>query len=176
MISTFPVLQTQRLLLRQITENDIEHIFHGLSHPDVIKYYGVSFHSLEATQEQMDWYSALESKATGTWWAICSADGVHFYGAAGFNNLSREHRKAEIGFWLLPENWGKGIMVEALSPILRFGFEQWSLNRIEAFVETENAQCKSLMHQMNFQHEGTLTNCEVKNGEYISLDMFGLMR
>ncbi len=176
MISTFPVLQTQRLLLRQITEDDIEHVFSGLSHPDVIKYYGVSFHSLEATREQMFWFSELERKATGTWWAICAADGSTFYGAAGYNNMSQEHKKAEIGFWLLPEFWGKGIMTEALAPIIQYGFEQWSLRRIEAFVETENFRCKSLMLSAGFYHEGTLTNCEVKNGEYISLDMFGLTR
>src|SRR5690606_5042185 len=98
-----PKLTTPRLWLRPIEPADIDHVYRGLSHPDVIKYYGVSFHSLEATQEQMAWFRDLEENGTGIWWAICSPDNRIFYGAGGFNGMSREHRKAEVGFWLLPD-------------------------------------------------------------------------
>ena len=47
---TFPVLATQKLLLRQIIDSDLENIYHGLSHPGIIQYYGVRYSSLEATR------------------------------------------------------------------------------------------------------------------------------
>lgn len=103
---SFPSLNTKRLILRQINSTDIQNIYKGLSDPEVIKYYGISFDSLEATEEQMTWYRNLEKNETGIWWAICSLDNKTFYGAGGFNNVSKEHKKAEIGFWLLPEFWG----------------------------------------------------------------------
>ena len=57
---SFPVLKSERLILRQIRQDDIQNIFKGLSHPEVIAYYGVSYKSLEETQEQIDWYKNLE--------------------------------------------------------------------------------------------------------------------
>lgn len=56
----FPIIKTERLLLRQIVENDLENVFKGLSHPDIIKYYGVNYQSLEATKEQMTFLQTLK--------------------------------------------------------------------------------------------------------------------
>lgn len=98
---SFPILETKRLILRQIQQNDIQNIYNGLSNPEVIKYYGISFSTLEATNEQMIWFKNLEETETGIWWAIRSKENDMFYGAGGFNGLSKEHKKAEIGFWLL---------------------------------------------------------------------------
>ena len=58
-------MNSERLLLRQIVQEDIHDIFKGLSHPEVIKYYGVSYKTLEETQEQIDWYKGLEENETG---------------------------------------------------------------------------------------------------------------
>ena len=105
-MTEFPIIKTNRLLLRQFIRSDVENVYKGLSHSDVIKYYGISFDSLEATEEQMNWFADLVRNKTGIWWAICSSDNTIFYGAGGLNSLSKEHKKAEIGFWLLPDFWG----------------------------------------------------------------------
>ena len=172
MIDTFPTLSTERTILRQFRAEDIHQVFYGLSHPEVIPYYGVSYDSLEATQEQMDWFASLETNRTGIWWAICSAEDGTFFGAGGFNNWSQEHRQAEIGFWLLPEYWGKGLMTECMPAICNYGFEAMGLHRIEGFVETENINCKKALDKLHFTLEGTMVDCEVKNGRFISLDIY----
>ena len=168
----FPFIKTNRLLLRQFVDSDLENVFKGLSHPDVIRYYGVSYSTLEATKAQMEFFADLEKNETGIWWAVCSLDNKTFYGAAGLNGLSKQHKKAEIGFWLLPEFWGRGIITEVIPLICHFGFDKLLLHRIESLVETENKNCKSVMSKLGFQHEGTMKNCEVKNGEFISLDIY----
>lgn len=169
-------MRTDRLLLRPITPEDKQNIYKGLSHPDVIKFYGVSFHSLEATEEQMIWYRELQENETGIWWAICSTDGQTFYGAGGFNDLSKQHKKAEIGFWLLPAFWGKGLMQEALPLICNYGFETLGLNRIEGFIDSENSSCKKAIEKLNFKLEGTMRNCEIKNGNFLSLDIYSRLK
>ena len=166
------MIRTDRLLLRPFVDGDREHVFKGLSDPAVTRYYGVNYDSLEATQAQMDFFAELERNGTGIWWAIGSPDGQAFYGAGGLNNLSKKHRKAEAGFWLLPEYWGLGIMQEAMPLICGYGFEGMGLHRIEAFVETENLNCKKAIEKLGFQQEGTLRECEVKNGRFISLDIY----
>lgn len=169
-------LETDRIILRKITDADLENVYIGLSHPEVIKYYGVSYNSLESTKEQMTWFKELEKNETGIWWAICSRDNGTFYGAGGLNDLSKEHKKAEIGLWLLPEFWGKGIMKEAMPLICDYAFNELGLHRIEGFVESSNQNCKNAMAKLDFQHEGTMKDCEVKNGEFISLDIYAKLK
>jgi [ribosomal protein S5]-alanine N-acetyltransferase len=172
---TTPSLTTNTFLLRAFTDADVASVFKGLSHPQVIKHYGVSFATLEATKEQMAWYKELESQGIGNWFAICSTDDKIFYGAAGLNSLQKEHKKAEIGYWLLPEFWGMGLMKEALPAVCEFGFKQLDLHRIEALIETDNLSSINLISQLNFNHEGTMKDCEIKNGKYLSLAIYALL-
>jgi [ribosomal protein S5]-alanine N-acetyltransferase len=172
MNDNFPILKSDRFLLRQFVDSDLEYVFKGLSHPDIIKYYGVSYDTLDATKEQMKFFADLEKNNTGIWWAVCSPDNKIFYGAGGLNSLSKEHKKAEIGFWLLPDFWCKGIMTEAIPLICNYGFDNLGLHRVEGFVETENINCKKAMSKLHFNHEGTMKDCEMKNAKYISLDIY----
>ncbi len=160
--------------MRQFRESDIQNVFLGLSHPEVIQYYGVHFDSLEETKKQMDWFAELETDETGIWWAVCSPDNSIFYGAVGLYYVKRDLRKAEIGFWLMPEFWGHGIITESARLAIEYGFKKMHLTRIEAEVETENMLSKRVMEKLKFIHEGTKKNCEVKNGRYISLDIYVL--
>ena len=173
----FPILTTPRLQLRQIEPaDDIDNVYRGLSNPEVIKHYGISFRSLEATQEQMDWFRDLEQNGTGIWWAICSLDNQIFYGAGGFNGLSKEHRKAEIGFWLLPEFWGQGFMQEAFPVICDYGFNSLGLNRIEGFVDSKNHNCKRAVEKLGFKLEGTMRECELKEGKFLNVDIYAKLK
>lgn len=172
MHQTTPAIKTNRLLLRPIRETDLENIYAGLSHPEVIKHYGISFDSLEATKEQMTWFSRPEQQ----WWAVCSLENGTFYGAAGLNDISWEHKKAEIGMWLLPAWWGRGIMGEILPLICDYGFEELGLHRIEGFVESGNKNCKNAMAKLDFRHEGTMKDCEVKNRKFISVDIYARLK
>lgn len=175
-MTVFPTLKAERLLLRQLVDSDLNDVFKGLSDPRVIKYYAASYQTLDATKEQMKFFADLERNGTGIWWAVCSLDNKIFYGAGGLNNLIREHNKAEIGFWLLPDFWGNGIMTEAIPLICNYGFEKLELHRIEGIVETENNNCKNAMAKLDFQHEGTMKESEIKNGQYVSLDIYAKMK
>ena len=168
MNTDFPILKTDRLLLREIIDSDLENIFKGLSHPDVIRHYGVSFDSLEATKEQMMWFADQKQ----LWWAICSSDNQTFYGAGGLNDIDLKERKAEIGLWLLPEFWGQRIMKEALPLIANYGLHELQLHRIEGFVESDNTNCKNAMTKLDFQLEKTIPDFEIKNGKPISVDIY----
>jgi len=174
MNKAFPVYQTDRLLLRHFTESDLENIYLGLSNPDVIKYYGVHFKTLEETTKQLEWFAELEKNETGIWWAVCSQDNSIFYGSVGLYYLNRELKKAELGFWLMPEFWGKGIITESVQLAMDYGFNKMHLKRIEAEVETENEMSKRVLKKLKFVHTGTKKDCEIKNGRYISLDLYTL--
>ena len=175
-VADFPIIRIDRLLLRQFVDSDIENVYKGLSDPEIIKYYGVSYKTLEDTKAQMRFFSDLEKEGTGILWAVCSLDNKTFYGAGGLNSLSKEHKKAEIGFWLLKEFWGQGVMTEVMPVICNYGFDNLGLHRIEGLVETDNLNCKNAMKKLDFKHEGTMRDCEIKNGKFISLDIYAKLR
>ena len=166
---------TTRFDLREITQEDIAHIHKGLSNPEVTRYYAVHFPTLEATQEQMDWYADLKKNETGIWWGVIDKESGAFCGAGGYNDLDKANRKAEIGFWLLPEYWGKGIMKEVMPTLFRQGFEVLNLHRIEGFVDSDNEKCKRALEKINFKYEGTMHDCEFKNGAFVSVDIYALL-
>ena len=165
-------LKTEKILLRDIEGSDIDTVFRGLSNPDVIKHYGVSFDSLEETKEQMKWFADTKQK----WFAICSVDNNVFYGAGGLNDISKKHKKAEIGLWLLPEYWGKGIMKKVVPVICDYGFDKLELHRIEGFVDSENKNCKRAMSALDFEIEGTMRDCEIKNNKFVSIEVYSTIR
>lgn len=175
MNSAFPLLSTEKLLLGKFTDQDLSYLFKGLSDPEVVRHYGINFRTLEATKEQLDWFARNEREGTGIWWVIADRNGSGFLGAIGLNSIKMQHRKAEIGFWLLKENWGKGIMKEAITEVLRYAFEILGLHRIEAVVETENERCNQLLYSLGFSLEGTMRDCELKNGWFISLNIFAIL-
>ena len=168
----FPIIKTERLLLRQFIASDLENVYKGLSDPEIIKYYGVNYKTLEDTKAQMQFFVDLEKEGTGIWWAVCSLDNKTFYGAGGLNSLNEVHKKAEIGFWLLTEFWGQDIMTEVMPIICNYGFDNLELHRIEGLVETDNLNCKNVMKKLDFKLEGTMKDCEVKNGKFISLEIY----
>lgn len=169
-------MNTTDYVLREIDSKDINHIFRGLSDPDVTQFYDVHFPTLEATQEQMDWYASLKKDGTGLWWGIFDKTTEQFYGAGGFNSLDQIHQRAEIGFWLLKEHWGKGIMKAVMPLLFEQGFTHLNLNRIEGYVLHENLKCKRALEKINFRYEGTMREYEVKNGVRIDLDIYALLK
>ncbi|WP_084523751.1 GNAT family N-acetyltransferase [Adhaeribacter aquaticus] len=171
----FPVLQTENLTLRQIIAHDQPTIFEGLSDERVIKYYGVEYHTYEATGEQMQWYNTIYATKTGIWWGIARKEDEKLIGACGFNNWQQAHRKAEMGYWLLPAYWKQGIMQEVLPVVLTYGFREMSLHRIEAFTETANKASENLLKKFKFQVEGTLVDWEIKHDAFISIDIWALL-
>lgn len=172
MAAAFPILKTNRLVLRQITPADQMHLYLGLSNREVIKYYGVEYHRYHDTAEQLKWYQDLYQTKTGLWWALSKPDDPSLMGTCGIYNWQEQHRKAEIGFWLLPEYWQQGLMAEALRGIIVYLFEELNLHRLEAYVETPNKASGNLLGRVGFSLEGTLHDCEIKKGDFISLNVY----
>jgi len=171
-----PKMKADNYYLKEIQSTDIENIYKGLSDPDVTKFYDVHFDTLEATKEQMDWYHNLKANGTGIWWGIYGSEDKQFRGAAGFNNLEKNHKKAEIGLWLLKEYWGHGILKEVMSIVFEKGFNELNLNRIEGYVLNDNDKCKKALDKINFTFEGTMRECEMKNGEFLDIDLYAILK
>ena len=169
-------MKTKNYFLKEIEQSNINNIYKGLSNTNITKYYGVHFSTLEDTKEQMEWYRNLKKNGTGFWWGIYNKTDKQFCGAAGFNNFDKQHKKAEIGLWLLEIYWGKGILKEVMPRLFEEGFTKFNLNRIEGYIVSKNKKCKKAVEKINFTYEGTLREYEIKNNEKIDVDVYAMLK
>ena len=88
-----------------------------------------------------------------------------------------DHNRAEIGYALTdnPEK-SKGLMTEAMNSILKYGFEEMKLHRIEAFIGPENIPSLKLVAKFNFKKEGVLRQHYFKNDKMEDSAVFALLK
>ncbi|SIT89859.1 GNAT family N-acetyltransferase [Pontibacter indicus] len=171
-----PKLVTKRLELRMIWPADAAFILQGLSDRRVTEYYAVHYDTPEAVQEQMQFYEDLIKNGTGVWWAFSIKGEGQLIGACGLNELEAEHQKAQMGYWLLPAYWGKGYVPEAARAVMQYAFHEMHLNRIEAIVEGGNAASEKVLQKLGFTCEGRLREREMKNGRFIDLLYYSVLK
>lgn len=171
----FPELDTERFYLKQVDPDDLSFIYEGLSDPVAVPHYGIYFNSLEDTKQQLEWYDKNWKEGTGIFWKVVDKKSRENVGVISVYNYKPEHKKAELGYWLLPKFWRQGITSEVLKPVIDYWKKDKHLHRLEAFIETENEASIRLLQKAGFTLEGTMRDCEIKFGKYISLHIYSLI-
>lgn len=147
----FPVLETERLLLRKTAARDMLRIYEDFTDRRILEYFGML--SLQHTDEAMGilekWKNQYNDQR-GIRWAITLKPSDTLIGTIGLKKISHEASYAEIGYHLRPEYWRKGIMSEALEAVIELGFSQLKLLIIEASVFPENEASIKLLEKLNF--------------------------
>lgn len=170
----FPQLATERFILTQVLPQDQAFLFEALSDPVAMPYNGVYFKTFEETAAQLDWYEKNWTEGTGVSWKIVDKARKENIGVISVYHYKPEHKRAEVGYWLLPRFWGKGIAGEVLGEVIRY-WQGKGLHRLEAFVEAGNSGSIRLLERSGFHHEGTLRDYELKWGKFISVHIFALI-
>ncbi|MFJ8236328.1 GNAT family N-acetyltransferase [Ureibacillus sp. NPDC094379] len=175
-IREFPVLETERLVLRRITEADAGNVFTYLSDEEVMNYYGLApFQKIDDALAEIDWYDTILEEKTGIRWGITIKGQDKVIGSCGFHRMVSQHHRSEIGFELSKAYWGQGIASEAVRTILSYGFEHLHLNRIEALIEPANLSSQKLVIKLGFVREGLLRSYEYTSGKFDDLFMYSLL-
>lgn len=123
----------------------------------------------------MEWYNKMALLHWGMAWKMVEKASGEKIGVITVYNYKPEHRKAELGFWLLPSFWNKGFASEAVAEVVRYWFREKGLHRLEAFVEEGNDGSSKVLTKAAFQYEGTMRDCEIKHGKFISLRIYALL-
>lgn len=171
-----PRLETERLVLRPITVEDMGFVYELFSRPETNRYSGhESLSSLEEAKNMYDKYMkpgspnrfrlAVELKETGG-----------PVGTLGLYSYSERDRRAELGYDLLEEHWGRGIMTEAVREVVRYGFEVLGLNRVEATMDPLNTRSVRLVERLGFKREGRLRERYIYKDGRRDEFVYGLLR
>ena len=147
------LIETERLLLREITLNDTAKMFKLHSNPDVQKYTG---EPMIESKEEME--QAIQARV-GNYakygygrWATFLKDGMQFIGWAGLAYLP-EFDEIDLGYRFLPTYWGMGFATEASHAILTYGFDTLKLKRIIAIAMKGNKASIRVMEKVGMKFD-----------------------
>ncbi|EDL62634.1 GNAT family N-acetyltransferase [Bacillus sp. SG-1] len=173
----FPVIETERLRLREITMEDSYKIYENFSDDRVTEYYDLeSYTDISQAEALIEKLSFGFKNQKQIRWAITLKPDNELIGSCGFHEIEAEHYKVETGYELNPEYWGKGIMHEALLAIFTFAFEEMGINRIEAFYDPENDRSRNALEKCGFIYEGTQRQRFFEKGKFVDASLSSLLK
>jgi ribosomal-protein-alanine N-acetyltransferase len=152
MPETFPLLTSQRLRLRRLESLDEQEIFALRSDERVNLHLDrAPAQSLDDAKNFIRKIDTLIKNNEGFYWAICLKENPRLIGTICYFNFSQHESSAEIGYELSPFYQGKGIMQEAISIVIQFGFNVLGLKTITAFPSKENLNSIKLLKRNGFE-------------------------
>ena len=173
-LSSFPQLETERLLLRETTLQDAEAIFAVFSDSSVTQFHNLdTFTSIEEAIALIVRRAKRFERGIGIRWGIARKQDNVMIGSCGFT-WNPQEQSAEIGYELASTFWKQGIMTEAVYTILQFGFEKMGLRFVVAQVMLDNIASKKLLEKLGFQSQGVLKQYGFFKGQFHDLEQFVL--
>jgi ribosomal-protein-alanine N-acetyltransferase len=154
---TFPVLTTDRLVLRAVADHDVEAVFEMESDPVAMRYW-----SRPPMRDVAEARAAVERAKTffpeqvGLRWSIARPVDDRMLGHLSLFNFSEQSGRADIGYGLARRHWGQGFMHEALIAVVDYAVGAMALRRLEADIDPRNHASVRALERLGFAREGLL--------------------
>lgn len=166
------VFETARLKLRPFVEGDVDAIFPIVSLADFSKNMSWKAHTereetltfirgslgVAAANEGAVWALEHEGKAVG----CIGLDGLRWQVGV------LRHDRADLGYWLAPALWGKGLMTEAASAVVRFAFEKIGLHKVATRCFVDNTASRRVIEKVGFRFVGRAEDDVWRDGRWIT--------
>jgi ribosomal-protein-alanine N-acetyltransferase len=150
-VNSFPTLHTQRLILRALTLQDEQGIFELRSNDTVNQYLDrPKAQSLEDARAFIQRITDNMQKNQSLYWVVALQDDPKLIGTISLWNFTPEHDMAELGYEMLPQYQGQGLMQEALRTVIEYCFTTIQLQTIEAWSHKDNRNSTKLLGKMHF--------------------------
>jgi RimJ/RimL family protein N-acetyltransferase len=172
----FPILTTERLLLRKITEEDADQVFFLRSDRDVLQY--LDRDPITSIDDAVQWIRMIDAGVRSNEfiaWALSLKNKKELVGTISFWNIKKEHYRSEIGYALHPSQQGKGLMQEAMTTVLDYGFKKMNLHSVEANVNPKNVSSIKLLERNNFVREAYHRENYFYKGKFLDSVIYSLI-
>jgi [ribosomal protein S5]-alanine N-acetyltransferase len=149
--STFPILRTERVTLRQLSINDQHAIFALRSDPEINKY--LNRQLCKTNEDAINFINKVNDnieKGIALYWAISMTDTKTFVGTICLFDFSSEKNSCELGYELMTQFQGQGIMKEAAQVVIDYVFQTLKLRNILAFTHCDNQNSTKLLSKFDF--------------------------
>lgn len=173
----FPNLESERLILRKLTLADAAELQLVRSDERVMKYMDSDRHStIQYSQNFITENLEMYEQRKGLFWAIIEKYSGKFIGDFSYWEIDKKNSRAEIGYTLKPEYWGKGFMKEAMIQIINFGFDDLNLHSIEANINPSNENSRAILTKLGFVKEAYYKENYYFNGAYLDSEIYSLLK
>ncbi|HET6453291.1 MAG TPA: GNAT family N-acetyltransferase [Armatimonadota bacterium] len=171
-------LETERLILRPIEETDVPALFLLINDADVACNLMRVPHPYPE-EDYAPWIRNAREKMERREqfdMAIVLKETSLPIGSCAIEDISWEHMRGEIGYWLGQKYWGQGYMTEAVRRMAQFAFEELGFERIHAYCFPQNAASIRVLGRAGFRQEGHIRHGVKKGDEFIDVYLYGLLR
>jgi ribosomal-protein-alanine N-acetyltransferase len=149
----FPTLETERLILREITDDDASAIFKNFSDPEIaIWFFEQPLENIEQARAFITAFGQEFTQGEGLTWVMVLKETGTSIGTCGFGEVEMGQH-GDLGFDLAREHWGKGLMKEGLGAIMEYGFGALNLSVIKAHSYSSNLRAIRLLEKLGFKME-----------------------
>lgn len=162
----FPYLETKNLILRRLDHADTNDLFEMRKDPRMNEYTDTKADATtEDTREYIDRMNKGIEDNKWIIWGIEHKQSNKVIGTVCIWNLDWEQESGELGYGIIPDYQGRGLMKEALTRVIEYGFNVLKLRIIDAYTEENNVKSVKLLERCNFteadrvDEEGCFNNC-----------------
>ncbi len=172
----FPMLFTERLMLRQISAADAPEIFALRCNKEAMQFIDrpMAESIADALQYIQKLIDSLQNNE-GITWGICLKEDTALIGTIGLWRIDKANYRAEIGYMLHPLQHKKGYMQEAISATLDYGFITMRLHSVEANINTANEASKKILEKNNFVQEAFFKENYYYKGKFLDSHIYSLL-
>lgn len=151
-------IETDRLILRQLEDNDCERMFLMDSDPEVMKYLGTPVASIQESKEMIKMIQKqYEENGVGRLAVIEKESGL-MIGWSGLKLLTQPINNhvntLDLGYRFIPEFWGKGYAMETAIAVLHYGFHELNADAIYAYADSGNTGSNYILGKLGFERTG----------------------
>ncbi|GGI22739.1 GNAT family N-acetyltransferase [Pedobacter mendelii] len=173
----FPVLETERLILREHALSDAENIFKMRTNEAVMKYIDRERpKDLEDVKTFITTFNEGFENGDNLAWVIALKENPsQMIGSVGYWRTDYPNHRAEIGYMLHPDYWRKGIISEALKRTIDFGFNDMNLHTIKANINVENDASRQILIKHGFVKEAHFKQDYYFRGKFLDSEIYGLL-
>lgn len=173
--STFPIRETNRLVLRPLTLDDAETILFLRSDWRTIQFLDRDpMRSIQEAREQIMQLNNGFLNSDCIIWGIELKASKALIGTIAYHRLDKPHYRAEMGYMLHPDYWRKGYMSEALKVVIDYGFNDMHCHTLEAQVNPHNEASIQILHKFNFVREAYFKENYLYNGRFLDSAVYTL--
>lgn len=173
----FPQLESKRLLLRKLTLADAPDVQIIRSDEKVMNYMDSDKHvTIQYSENFISENLKMYGQKEGIFWGLIEKTSGKFIGDFAYWKIDKKNSRAEIGYALKPEFWGKGFMKEAMIQIINFGFNDLKLHSIEANINPGNENSRGILTKLGFKKEAYFRENYYFNGEYLDSEIYSLLK
>lgn len=171
-------LETDRLILRKFTKNDIELSFKNWANDyKITEFLRWETHlDISTTQTVLNEWICSYNEPSFYQWAIELKDIKEPIGTISVVSYDEKTNKVHIGYCIGSKWWNKGITTEAFKAIIPFLFEQVEVNRIESQHDPNNPNSGKVMGKCGLKYEGTLRQADWNNKGTVDACMYSMLK